>query len=129
MLRLAPAAAARAATYRPLSASRRCSMLTLHCAIAVRHAAAASTPPVDARPQPQRSTFAQPAAQQPLPPQRDAASAEAQGATEPLWPNCDTVKEILEEEKYGSSDPNDADGQKPPDVEPEHVVLAFRALV
>lgn len=44
---------------------------------------------------------------------------------EPLWPNCDTVEDILEEEKYGAEGEED----KQPPIEPEHIVLAFRAFV
>lgn len=43
----------------------------------------------------------------------------------PLWPNCDTIEEIIEEEKFGAEGEED----KQPPVQPEHVVLAFRAFV
>lgn len=43
-------------------------------------------------------------------------------ANKPLWPNCDTVEDIMDEEKYG------AEGELPPISDEEHVRLAYRAL-
>lgn len=53
------------------------------------------------------------------------SSASASVNSQPLWPNCDTIEEILEEEKFGP----EGEEEKQPPVQPEHVVLAFRAFV
>ncbi|ESS69910.1 hypothetical protein TCDM_01353 [Trypanosoma cruzi Dm28c] len=43
----------------------------------------------------------------------------------PLWPNSDTVEEIMEEMRYGSVE----EGDVVPSPSPEHILLAWRALI
>ncbi|RNF09462.1 hypothetical protein TraAM80_02174 [Trypanosoma rangeli] len=43
----------------------------------------------------------------------------------PLWPNSDTVEEIMDEERYGSEEGKDV----VPPPSPEHILLAWKALL
>lgn len=51
-----------------------------------------------------------------------AEKANASGENKPLWPNCDTPEEIMDEERYG------ADGEVRQAPTSEQVALAWRAL-
>lgn len=54
--------------------------------------------------------------------QAAAEASVASGENKPLWPNCDTPEEIMDEERYG------ADGEVRPAPTSEQVQLAWRAL-
>jgi hypothetical protein len=51
-----------------------------------------------------------------------AEKANASGENKPLWPNCDTPEEIMDEERYG------ADGEVREAPTSEQVALAWKAL-
>ncbi|CUI15275.1 Hypothetical protein, putative [Bodo saltans] len=51
-----------------------------------------------------------------------AEKSNATGENKPLWPNCDTPEEIMDEERYG------ADGEVRPAPTSEQVALAWKAL-
>jgi hypothetical protein len=88
----------------------------------------AASPPVAAE-EPKAPSDATASAAAPAP---DATAAREQPdvvvdgkkVEKPLWDNCDTVEDIIEEEKYG--DGGDAQQNQ---VQPEHIVLALRALI
>jgi len=46
----------------------------------------------------------------------------------PLWEDCDTPEEILDEEKYGAGDDSSAAVEVTPEMRSEHFQLAYRAL-
>ncbi|RNF27268.1 uncharacterized protein Tco025E_00459 [Trypanosoma conorhini] len=58
------------------------------------------------------------------PPRAEARPATRQDEP-PLWPNSDTVEEIMDEERYGSGEGKDV----VPPPSPEHILLAWRALL
>jgi hypothetical protein len=54
--------------------------------------------------------------------QAAAEKSTASGENKPLWPNCDTPEEIMDEERYG------ADGEERAAPTSEQVALAWKAL-
>lgn len=82
-----------------------------------------TTPPPSPQSEPQDANGLPP--QHDLPPQQDIppdGKIEEGKVQEPLWPDCDTVDEILDEEKFG-------DQKNQPPMQPEHVLTAFKAFV
>lgn len=67
--------------------------------------------------------------------QQPATVVDGKQVEEPLWPNCDTIEEIIEEEKYGGGGGSDGDAAATAEseaanqLEPEHIVLALRAFL